>query len=264
MRVAVFGICGKMGQAMARELIREKDVQVVAGFDNLHTGQDIGTFLNMGPTGARIYDSYEKIKQASVDTIVDFTRADICLQTISWAIDNSINIVVGTTGIKKSDLESIKKRASRTDCKVLIAPNFSIGAVIMVKLSGLIARYFDNCEIIEMHHDKKQDAPSGTAISTSEVIADSMKFNNQRLKDFEAETVESSRGGFINGIHTHSIRLPGLLAHQKVMFGAKGQTFTLSHDSIDRAAFYPGVIMALRNLDKLGNYTYGLDKLIQF
>ncbi|MCJ7665476.1 MAG: 4-hydroxy-tetrahydrodipicolinate reductase, partial [Actinobacteria bacterium] len=145
---------------------------------------------------------------------------------------------------------------------VLIAPNFAIGAVIMMKVAGMIAKYFDNCEIIEMHHDKKKDAPSGTSITTAKNISRNISFNSSRLKEKEDETVSGSRGGFTRGIHIHSVRLPGLLAHQDVIFGTLGQTLSIRHDSLSRSSYYPGVIYAVRNIKKLSNYTYGLDKII--
>lgn len=132
----------------------------------------------------------------------------------------------------------------------------------MIRISGMISKYFDDCEIIEMHHDKKKDAPSGTSLHTAEEISSGSSFDRSRLKDGETETLKGSRGGVTAGIHIHSVRLPGLLAHQQVIFGTKGQTLSIKHDSIDRSSFYPGVILAIRNLDKLSSYTFGLDKLI--
>ncbi|MGM0364985.1 MAG: 4-hydroxy-tetrahydrodipicolinate reductase [Actinomycetota bacterium] len=263
MRVAVFGICGKMGRAIGKELIKEKDIEIVAGFDVSDAGKDIGSILGTDETGALVYDRYEKIEKLLPQTIIDFTVADVAVETINWAIENGINVIVGTTGIDKKELENIKQKTEKSKSKVLIVPNFSIGAVIMVKISRLIAGYFDDCEIIEMHHDKKKDAPSGTSVLTSEAIAESRKFNQERLKEFESENAEGSRGSFLNGVHIHSIRLPGLLAHQRVVFGTRGQTVTISHDSIDRSSFYPGVLLAIRGLDRLGSFTYGLDKLIE-
>ena len=133
----------------------------------------------------------------------------------------------------------------------------------MIKISRMIAKYFDNCEIIELHHDKKKDAPSGTSISTAEEISKSKVFGSDKFKDDETESIEGSRGGFSNGIHIHSIRLPGLLAHQNIIFGTRGQTLSIRHDSMDRLAFYPGIMLAIDNLDRLPNYTFGLEKLVE-
>ncbi len=263
MKVAIFGICGKMGQAIGRELLKEQDMEIVAGFDIKGVGQDIGSLLGSEKTKTLVYDQYDAVCKQSPEVIIDFSIADIAVKTIHWAIENSIHIIVGTTGIDQNDLEQIRIKAESAQSKVFIVPNFSIGAMMMIKVASLIAPYFDGCEIIEMHHDQKKDAPSGTAMLTAEQIEKSKKFGQARLKGFESESAEGSRGSFLNGVHVHSIRLPGLLAHQKVLFGTKGQTLTLSHDSIDRTSFYPGVVLAIRGLKKLGHYTYGLDKLIE-
>jgi 4-hydroxy-tetrahydrodipicolinate reductase len=261
-KIVMFGICGKMGASIAKELIKEKDIEIVGGFDRLNTGSDIGSVLGIGETGKIICGSYDAVKKLNADLIIDFTNAEIALKTINWALNNSIDIIVGTTGLKKEELSGVEKKAAGLKSKVFIAPNFSIGAVIMAKLSQIIAKYFDNCEIIELHHDKKKDAPSGTAIFTAEQIAREKIFNNSRLKEGEVEILQGSRGSFTDGIHIHSIRLPGLLAHQNIIFGTTGQTLSIKHDSIDRSSFYPGLILAVRKIDSLANYTYGLDKII--
>lgn len=262
-RIIMFGICGNMGTAISIELLKEKDMELVAGFDIKNVGKDIGEVLTGSKSGYMIYDSYDEIKRMDPDIIIDFTVASSAKKNIVWAIDNSIDIIVGTTGFSSEDLQNFKEKADSSKSKVLIAPNFSIGAVLMIKISGMIAKYFDDCEIIELHHDKKKDAPSGTSISTAERISDSKVFSDSKFKEGEIENIDGSRGGFSNGIHIHSIRLPGLLAHQNVIFGAKGQTLSLRHDSMDRLAFYQGIILAINNLDKLPNYTFGLDRLVE-
>ena len=198
-RIAMFGICGKMGTAMAGELLKEEDIEIVAGFDSINTGVDLGQYLGSGKKGISITNSYEDILKQSPDLIIDFTIAEIAKKTINWAIDNNIDIIVGTTGLSNGDLDDIEKKADSSNAKVLIAPNFAIGAVIMVKVSGMVAKYFDNCEIIEQHHDQKKDAPSGTSIATAKNISKSIDFNISRLKNGEEETIGSSRGGFTGG-----------------------------------------------------------------
>ena len=262
-RIVMFGICGNMGAAISRELVKEKDLELVAGFDKKNVGKDLGEFLTGNKSGYKIYNTYQEIKKMAPDIIIDFTVASSAMKTINWAIENNIDIIVGTTGFSKEDLKHIKEKASSSKSKTLIAPNFSIGAVLMIKISGMIAKYFDNCEIIELHHDKKKDAPSGTSIATTEQISLSKTFNGDKFKEGETESIEGSRGGFTNGIHIHSIRLPGLLAHQNIIFGTKGQTLTIRHDSMDRLAFYPGITLAIRSLDNLPNYTYGIEKLVE-
>jgi len=261
-KIVMFGICGKMGMSISRELIKEKDVELVGGFDIKNIGMDIGEFLTGKKTGHKIFDSYEEIKELNPDIIIDFTSASAAIRTINWAIDNNINIIVGTTGLNDRDMASIEKKALRSNSKTLIAPNFSIGAVIMIKISKMISKYFDSCEIIEFHHDKKKDSPSGTSMLTAQQINLGKNFSRTRLEEGEKESVEGCRGGFFSGIHIHSVRMKGLLAHQKVIFGARGQTLSIKHDSLERSSFYPGIILAVRNLDRLSSYNFGLDELI--
>lgn len=261
-KIVMSGICGKMGTSISRELLKEKEIKLIGGLDIKNAGDDIGEFLTGKKIGYRIYGNYKDIKKLNPDIIIDFTSAEAAAQNIYSAIKDGTDIIVGTTGLGKETLADIERKASKSKSRTLIVPNFSIGAVIMIKISAMISKYFDNCEIIELHHDKKIDAPSGTSIFSAEQIELVKKFNKTRLKKEETETIEGCRGGFTGGIHIHSIRLPGLLAHQNIIFGAMGQTLSIRHDSIDRLSFYPGVILAIKNIDKLPAYTYGLDKLI--
>lgn len=264
-KIAMFGICGKMGISMSRELINEKDVDICAGFDMCRIGEDIGTVLGLGQGKAadiKVSDNYSEILAAKPDLIIDFTTAQIAFKTAKWALENNIDLIIGATGLGKDELKEIESAAGKSRSKVFVIPNFSIGAVVMMKVSGMIAKYFDNCEIIELHHDRKKDAPSGTSIFTAENIANHRIFNDLRLRDGEVEVLESSRGAFTGGIHIHSVRMPGYLAHQEVIFGTVGQTLSIRHDSIDRLSFYPGLLLAIRKLEELSNYTYGLDKVI--
>jgi 4-hydroxy-tetrahydrodipicolinate reductase len=262
-KVVVFGICGKMGESISRELIKEEDIELAGGYDIKNAGMDLGEFLTGKKTGCKVLSSYKEVEDLGPDVIVDFTNADAAKKATCWAIDKGINIIVGTTGISKPDLADIEKKALKSKSKTLIVPNFAIGAVVMIAISRAISEYFDSCEIIELHHDKKKDAPSGTSILTAEQIASGKNYREKRLRDGEKENLECSRGGFAGGIHIHSVRMPGLLAHQNVIFGTKGQTLSIRHDSLDRTSFYPGVILAIRNIDKLSGYTFGLEKLIK-
>ena len=206
--------------------------------------------------GKKVSGSYSEILDLKPDLIVDFTNAQTAFKTAKWAIANNIDLIIGATGLSKDELKEIETEVCKSAGKVFVIPNFSIGAVVMMKVSGMIAKYFDNCEIIELHHDKKKDAPSGTSIFTAENIANQKIFNDLRLKDGETEVLDSSRGAFTNGIHIHSVRMPGYLAHQEVIFGTVGQTLTIRHDSIDRLSFYPGLLLAIKKIDGLSNYTY--------
>ncbi len=227
-------------------------------------GEDIGSVIGLGRmTGKKVSGAYSDILDLKPDLIIDFTNAQAAFKTAEWALENNIDLIIGATGLSKEKLKDIEIAAGKGRSKVFVIPNLSIGAVAMIKVSGMIAKYFDNCEIIELHHDKKKDAPSGTAIFTAENIANHKVFNDLRLKDGETEILESSRGAFTGGIHIHSVRMPGYLAHQEVIFGTVGQTLTIRHDSIDRISFYPGLLLAIKKLEGLSNYTYGLDKVIE-
>jgi len=262
-KIAVFGICGKMGVSITKELLKEKDFKVVCGLDIVNSGEDFGQLFIGKKLDIVIYSDYNEVKKLNPDVILDFTIADAAYKSILWSIENEIDIIVGTTGISKERINEISLALKNKKSKVFIVPNFSIGAVVMMKISKLIAGYFDNCEIIELHHEKKKDAPSGTALITSEFIAQQKKFDSFRLKEGEAESVEGSRGAFYNGLHIHSVRLPGFLASQEVIFGTIGQRLTIRHDSIDRLSFYPGVLLALKKIDTLPKFTIGLDKVIE-
>ncbi len=262
-RIVVFGICGNTGSAITRELLKETSIEVVGGFDKKNPGEDIGILLGIGPVGKNVYTNYDDVLALRPGLLIDFTSAEIAGNTIRWAQKNNIDIIVGTTGFSKEEIQIFSNDAETASSKVFLVPNFSIGAVIMMKLASLISPYFENCEIIELHHDKKKDAPSGTSIQTAEKIAEINIFNEKRLKDSEKENLQGSRGSFYEGIHIHSIRLPGLIAHQQVLFGALGQTLSLRHDTTDRTAFYPGVLMAIKKIDSLSNFTYGLDKILE-
>ncbi len=263
-KIAMFGICGKMGASMARELIKEKDMDICAGFDMFRIGEDIGSVIGYGRMlGKKVSGTYSEILDLRPDLIIDFTNAQAAFKTSKWAIENNMDLIIGATGLSKDKLKDIESAACKSAAKIFVIPNFAIGAVVMMKVSGMIAKYFDNCEIIELHHDKKKDAPSGTSIFTAENIAKHKIFNDSRLKDGETEVLESSRGAFTSGVHIHSVRIPGCLAHQEVIFGTSGQTLTIRHDSTDRLSFYPGLLLAIKKIESLSNYTYGLDKVIE-
>ncbi len=268
-KIAVFGICGKMGSTITKELIKENNFKVVCGLDITNIGKDFGELFLSKPEGLKICGNYNDVLKYNPEIIIDFTNGESAFNSILWAINNYINIIVGSTGISNEKLNYIEKLCKEKFnhekfCKVFIVPNFSIGAVVMMKFSSLISKYFESCEIIEMHHDQKRDAPSGTAILTAEMISKQKKFKSDRLSKNEVETISSSRGAFYNGIHIHSIRTQGFLASQEVIFGTTGQTLKIRHDSIDRLSFYPGVLLAINNLDKLPFFSIGLDKLIDF
>lgn len=192
---------------------------------------------------------------------VDFTTPDAVNDNIEFCLSNGIHVVVGTTGLTSEQLESIGKLASSGAANVFVAPNFAIGAVLMMRFAEQAAPHFRNAEIIERHHENKLDAPSGTALRTARLMNDARGGAWAEVAD-ATESLPGSRGGEENGIRVHSVRVPGSVAHQEVVFGAPGETLTLRHDSLDRASFMPGVILAVKKVGSLDGLTVGLEHLL--
>lgn len=250
-KVVVSGALGKMGKEVIKAINKEDDLKLVGLVDvekiseeyletDLITGKDIEYVL----------------KEAKPHVVVDFTQPDALLQNITAAIKNYVVPVVGTTGVTEEILEEIHTLSENYNIGVIIAPNFSIGAVLMMHFAAKISSYMPSVEIVEMHHDKKIDAPSGTAIKTAQLIGTELKETERKNEDSLA------RGQVCNGINVHSIRLPGLVAHQEVIFGGVGQTLSIKHDAINREAFMPGVILAIREANTAKGVIYGLDRLL--
>ncbi len=247
-KVVVCGAYGRMGQEVIKAVSKEDDMKVVGGIDVRGVGESI--------LGVTIRDDLEAvIKETEPSAIVDFTRREPAIENIKTGVKNNVPVIVGTTGFTEEDLDELKRFIDTNNGRVLIAPNFAIGAVLMIKCAELIAPFMDNVEIIELHHDGKLDSPSGTSIATAKAISERKQFK-------PAVQSSEARGKTVEGINIHSVRLPGLVAHQEVIFGALGQTLTIRHDSISRESFMPGVIYALRNIDRIKGLVYGLDKLL--
>ncbi|RJX26092.1 MAG: 4-hydroxy-tetrahydrodipicolinate reductase [Dethiobacter sp.] len=261
--VAVNGAYGRMGREVCRAILQEESTELVGAFDLHGLGQNLGDVL--GKPGLEITikeltrEVLEKIKPA---VLVDFTTPMAVIQNIEIALQCGVRPVVGTTGITHIDLLNITQWVEKSGLSAVIAPNFALGAVLMMKFASMAVRYFPQVEIIELHHDKKIDAPSGTALKTAEMIA------SERLKDPPEKDdllkLPGARGALQDKIHIHSIRLNGLVAHQEVIFGGPGQTLTIRHDSFDRSSFMPGVILAVKKVPKLKGLVYGLENLIEF
>ncbi|MDP3013782.1 MAG: 4-hydroxy-tetrahydrodipicolinate reductase, partial [Candidatus Subteraquimicrobiales bacterium] len=206
------------------------------------SGQDIGELIGAGKIGLLIQNNLEEaIEIRQPEVMVDFTHPEAVMGNIRKALNTRVNVVVGTTGITEDNLTEIKSLCEKNKTNAFIAPNFAIGAVLMMKLSEIAAKFLPEVEIIELHHKQKVDAPSGTALKTARGI---MKITGNQT------------------IPIHSVRLPGLVAHQEVIFGGTGQTLTIRHDSIDRTSFMPGVIMAIKNVGQRPGLTYGLEQLL--
>jgi 4-hydroxy-tetrahydrodipicolinate reductase len=242
--VAVIGARGRMGSEVVKAVDAAEGLALVAALD-------------MG-------DSLEQLKGSAAHVVVDFTTPDSVMANLEFLINNGINVVVGTTGFDDAKLATVKGwLAANPSVGVLIAPNFAIGAVLMMEFAAKAARYFESAEVIELHHPAKVDAPSGTAARTAELMsAARIEAGLGAMPDATTTAIDGARGALVAGIPVHSVRARGLVAHQEVLFGGLGETLTIRHDSIDRAGFMPGVILGVRKIVNTPGLTHGLDKFM--
>ncbi len=259
-RVVVHGALGRVGREVVSAACKDPDLQPVGAVD---ARADSDVLPLAGPLGSiPLSRSLETIlTQTRPGVIVDFTTAEASLDMIRVAVKHKVNVVIGSTGFSPQNLEEIDRLARENGIGAVVASNFALGAVMMVHLARIAARYFDNVEIIELHHDQKLDAPSGTAVSTAKAIAEARgkAFVYPRV---QKETVPGARGAEMQGVALHSVRLPGLMAHQEVIFGTSGQTLTIRHDTINRECYMPGVVTAVKKVAELKGLTVGLDRLL--
>jgi 4-hydroxy-tetrahydrodipicolinate reductase len=201
---------------------------------------------------------------ATAQVLVDFTSPEVVLDNVHWAIEQGISIVVGTTGFTEERLDRVRGwLADKPGANVLVAPNFGIGALLMMRFAATAARYFESVEIIEQHHPRKFDAPSGTSMHTARLIAEARAAaGSPPMPDATKEELDGARGALVDGVRVHSVRAAGLVAHQEVLFGSAGETLTIRHDSLDRVSFMPGVLLAVRNVLHLPGLTLGIDSLL--
>lgn len=261
-KVLVSGANGRMGREVLRALSADPECCIVATVDLKSNWEDVGEILGLGKSGVRMESDLETaIRTHQPQVMVDFTSPKSVVNNVMTALRNNVIPVVGTTGITESDLMMIRKYCDEHDATCFICPNFSLGAVLMMRFSQEAARYLPNCEIIEMHHDQKLDAPSGTAMLTAKLIDAERQRINQGHPD-EEEKIAGARGAEYEGFRIHSVRLPGYMAHQEVIFGGVGQILTIRHDSISRESFMPGVIMACKKIIGRKGLVVGLDQLL--
>ena len=249
-RVGVLGAAGRMGREVCRAVADAADLSLGAAVDPDHVGVEVA--------GLRVDAAKEAL--ASVDVAVDFTLASAVMANVGWCLRNGIHAVVGTTGLSPADLDALHAAADGGQANCIVAPNFALGAVLLVRFAAEAARYFDAAEVIELHHDGKVDAPSGTAIATARAIAAAR--TGDRSVPEAGGPYADARGADVEGVRVHSVRLPGLVAHEEVVFGGTGQTLSLRHDTIDRSAFMPGVLLAIRAVGDRAGLTVGLDALL--
>ena len=260
-RVGVIGACGRMGLMVCRAVAEADDLALVAAIDRSKVGQRIGALIGHPKIDVPVSDELDRLLEAEVEVAIDFTHPDVVMDNVRWCIDHGIHLVVGTTGITQEDLQEIERAmaAEGGESNVIVASNFALGAVLLLRFAAQAVRVFPAVEVIELHHDQKADAPSGTAIATIRRLAE------ERAEPWRGplpETLEGVRGGDVDGIRVHSVRLPGLVAHQEVIFGGQGQTLTIRHDSTDRSSFVPGVLMAARAVMTRPGLTVGLEPLL--
>jgi 4-hydroxy-tetrahydrodipicolinate reductase len=261
-RVVVIGACGKMGLEVVRAVSSQDDMTIVGAVDLADTSEDIGVLAGVGELGVTVISDLRKCLEASAPThAVDFTHPGSVYRNVTETLNSGVRPVVGTSGLGTTEVEELQEQARRFRLGGVIAPNFAIGAVLMMKFAVEASKYFPSVEIVELHHDRKADAPSGTAIKTAEMIVASGSKRAER-KVREIESLAGARGGVIEGIRIHSVRLPGLIAHQEVMMGDEGQTLTIRHDSMSRISFMPGVLMAIRRVAELDHLVHGLENLL--
>ena len=259
--VIVNGACGRMGQAVLKA-VQEADGLELVGAVDIKGGADTGSLVGLSANGILVETDLEALlARKKPEVMVDFTRPDVVFGNVMTALAHKTSPVVGTTGLSDEQKAEIAKAAEANDTPAFIAPNFAIGAVLLMVMSLQAAKYMPDVEIIELHHDKKLDAPSGTAIQTAAMIAEVRKAHKQGNPD-EFEKLEGARGADYEGMHIHSVRLPGYVAHQEVIFGGLGQTLTIRHDSMNRESFMPGVVLAAKKVRSLKGLTVGLDKLL--
>lgn len=259
--VIVNGACGRMGQAVLKAVQKADGLELVGAVD-IKGGADTGSLVGLPANGILVETDLEALlARKKPEVMVDFTRPDVVFGNVMTALAHKTSPVVGTTGLSDDQKAEIAKAAEENDTPAFIAPNFAIGAVLLMVMSRQAAKYMPDVEIIELHHDKKLDAPSGTAIQTAAMIAEVRKAHKQGNPD-EFEKLEGARGADYEGMHIHSVRLPGYVAHQEVIFGGLGQTLTIRHDSMNRESFMPGVVLAAKKVRSLKGLTVGLDKLL--
>jgi 4-hydroxy-tetrahydrodipicolinate reductase len=243
-KVAVLGARGRMGAEVVAAVEAAADCQLVAALD--------------------LGDSLDQLISSEAQVVVDFTTPDSVMVNLEFLITHKIHAVVGTTGFDDARMAKLKSLSSaHPEVGILIAPNFAIGAVLMMEFAGKAAKYFESAEIIELHHPDKVDAPSGTASRTGGIISAARKAAAlPAMPDATSTTLEGARGALVGDVPVHSVRLRGLIAHQEVLFGGLGETLSIRHDSLDRAGFMPGVLLGIRSVISRPGVTFGLENFM--
>jgi len=263
LRVGVFGAAGRMGTATCAAVLAETDLELVLAVDPVAAGRPLDEVAGVRGSGLTVAAAPEEA--AGAEVMVDFTVAKAARDNLRWCAHHGVHAVCGTTGFEAADLECLRSWFSG-DAHAIVAPNFSIGAALMMRCAELCAPFVAGAEIIELHHDRKRDAPSGTSLETvrrMQAARDAAGTGDWAADPTEAEMVPGVRGGRApGGLHVHSVRLPGFVAHQEVIFGLRGETLSVRHDSLDRASFMPGVLLAVRCVAASEGLTVGLGSML--
>jgi 4-hydroxy-tetrahydrodipicolinate reductase len=261
MRVGVLGAGGRVGSEVCRAVAADPEFELVAAVDPHHEGLDLRQVTGGAASGLQVAADVSEFERAGVEVAVDFTQLAAARENLRWCAEHGVHAVVGTTGFTEDDFAELRRRFEASTANCVVAPNFAIGAVLMMRFAELAAPWFETAEVIELHHDNKLDAPSGTAMLTVErMAAASEEWGEDPTR---TEVVAGARGGVgPGGIRVHSVRLRGLVAHQEVVLGTTGQSLTIRHDSYDRTSFMPGVLLAVKAVPDRPGLTVGLDVLL--
>lgn len=257
-RVGVFGAGGRMGATVCGAVLADPELELVAAVDPHHAGIDLRSVAGVDDVDLTIASNADELIRAEAQVAVDFTRIEAARENVGFCADNGIHAVVGTSGFSDEDCDGFRGRFTRSNC--VVVPNFAIGAVLMMRFAEMAAPFFETAEVIELHHDQKIDAPSGTAMSTvSRMAAASDDWASDPTTN---EVLPGARGARHGGISVHSVRLRGMVAHQEVLLGTMGQSLSIRHDSYDRTSFMPGVVLAVKRIAEHRGLTVGLDPLL--
>ena len=256
--VIVTGAGGRMGREVVRAVSAETDIRVAVAVDPGASGGSVedasGTAVPLtADLGAALAGPGPRV-------LVDFTAPSAVEGNVRAALAAGVHCVVGTTGVSEGHWREVMAETPSSAC-LFVAPNFAVGAVLMMRFASEAARYMPHAEIVELHHDRKLDAPSGTAVRTARLVS-AARATDPKVPGRDTEVEEGARGAVVEGVHVHSVRLPGLVAHQEVLFGGQGQTLSIRHDSIDRTSFMPGVVLAVREIVKRSGLVIGLEELM--
>ncbi len=258
LRVGVFGAGGRMGATVCKAVVADPALELVAAVDPYHSGLDLHQVAGVD-SSLSVAAGPDVFVREGVDVAIDFTQIEASRENLTWLASNGIHAVVGTTGFTDEDLDRVRGEFTASNC--VIAPNFAIGAVLMIRFAEMAAPYFDTADIVELHHDQKADAPSGTAMLTAQRMAEaSTEWSPDPTTNEVLPGARGAKGP--SDIRVHSLRVRGMVAHQEVVLGTTGQTLTIRHDSYDRSSFMPGVVLAVKAVGSHPGLTVGLSALL--